>query len=228
MKVRIRSIVLVGAATVGIGVALAGPAAALDLGSVSVPVPVSVPVALPPLVASGPIVAVTTSPQTPVGIAVTLPAAIGPIPLLPGAPHSVQVTVGGDEASVAIPPPSTSTPAPAASGSTSQSRAPRSHPASPAAVARHTAVVSTPVIAPSRTARSVRSQAPAAGVETPGAVSAALRRPASGGAWSLLHDVTSARALWLALLLALLVARWAIVGVARDARRAQSRSVSAA
>jgi hypothetical protein len=64
---------------------------------------------------------------------------------------------------------------------------------------------------------------PAAG-DTSGAVNASLRSNAVHRSWDLLSEVTSRHGLWLALLLIVLVGRWAFFGFLRDAYR-RSRAV---
>ncbi len=220
----------------------AGAASALDLG------PVSVPVTLPPPVAAlvptiGPVnvttppgtpqlgVSVSTSPTAGVAVGATLPPTIGPIPLLPGVPHSVQVAVGpgGIGVGVATRPVGTpsggagasGTTATPANGSTAGSPAATHTPALPAPAPDPASIGPGQPLPASATGRAPQGAAVSSpnAEAIPGAVSASLHRPASGGTWNLLRAATSAHTLWIALAVALLAARWAMNGFVRDARR---------
>ena len=151
-------------------------------------------------------VSVATSPTSGVSVGVTLPPAIGPIPLLPGVPHSVQVSVGPGGVGV------TSTPSGGTStGGTSVAGTAPTAPGPASPTARRVGVTGPGTGAgndrPRATVARWRTGQRPAGLcgfvpgreAIPGAVSASLRRPAPGGVWRLLRAVTSAHTLWIAL-----------------------------
>ncbi len=253
---RRRAMALTAAVLFGVVTAFAASASALTVGPISVNVPIpkpvdvpeSVPVnvTVPKTVRIGPIVfttpalptaSVTVAPDKGVAVGVTIPPALGPIPLLPNAPHSVQVTVGAGSGDVGV-----GVSAPAAPGSASTPVAPVNPPPSvtpalPSAPSLPTTPqrpVAAPVIgipavatAPAHATRSpsgsTRSDAEAPVAGTPSRVSstvnASLQRPAPLGTWALVRDVAGHFELWLALFAILAIARWALVGLVRDARR---------
>jgi hypothetical protein len=216
-------------------------ASALEVGPVSVQIPPAVTVTVPTAVTVGPVsipvsqvapglgASVTVSPQTGVGVSGSLPSSIGPVPVLPGAPHTVQVGLGPGGPGVALPagPPS-ATGAPTAvalsssppslsgaalrSGATAGSRARAGHALVPSSTGPQIANPAQPVTnASPSSSPAVESQ--------PDAVDASLQQQSPGGVWSLLHDLASAHALWIALLLLIAIARFAAGGLLHDAFR---------
>jgi hypothetical protein len=227
---------------------LAGPASALQVGpvSVNIPVPTPVTITVPKTVKLGPVVvtapdlptaSVTVSPDTGIAVGATIPPTLGPVPLLPHGPHSVQVTIGPGGAGVTTP----AAPGPAAPGATAPGpTAPGSdvtpaHPAVPAVppgvgLPMPTPAIGTPAAlsatsgSAARTSSAPGSSSSPSAARTPSAspstVNASLQRPVPEGTWTLVRDVVTGHvALWLALLAILAVARWALVGLVRDARK---------
>jgi hypothetical protein len=215
-------------------------ASALEVGPVSVPVSVpAVSVTVPPALTVGPVTvpvsqvapglgaSATVSPQTGVGVTVSLPSSIGGVPVLPGAPHDVQVGVDSGGAGVTLPPGSSS----GVSGTGSQLSASPPGAAryaggatSPSGAAARRLVPAAPAAANAvdagRHAGSRASPPPSPAVERqPGAVNASLQPQGSGGLWSLLRDLASAHGLWIVLLLIVAIARVAAGGLMRDAFR---------
>ena len=201
--------------------ALAGPASALVLGPVSLPVPVTVPpvVAAPVAGATSAVlphlgVAVTASPSTGVKVGVTLPTAIGPVPLPTAAAPPVQVRVGGDGAgttTVATTParahaaPSSSRPTTSAAARDATTSA-----ANATAAALHNLDVNVRNTPASQTATRLGPH---------GAVDASLTTPRAESTLGFLLRNAANHALWLALLAILALARWALMGLVRDARQ---------
>jgi len=234
---RIRTAVLCSTAVVATWFA-AGAASALEVGPVSVPVrvPPAVTVTLPAAVTVGPVsvpvskvapgfgATVNVSPKTGVGASVSLPSAIGSVPLLPGAPHTVQVGLGPGGATVALPGVNSSAPGlaatPSAKNRTTALRSGATH-----ADARPRVVVSnaTNAATSARPRAQGSSDSPLVVETSPGAVNASLRRQSSGGVWSLLHDLASAHGLWIVLLLIVVVARFAAGGLLHDAIKRRLR-----
>jgi hypothetical protein len=258
-----------------------GPAAAFDLGPVSVPIsvpPVNVPVTIPPVVVVGPVAvptgqiapglgaAVTVSPENGVDADVTLPASVGVVPLPTGTDGSVHVGIGPGGVTIdapvigvtapgipqpGVPPrpgipgipqpqvpgsgsasPTTpgSVPSPAANGSASTPGAARrgvlsSGSADPATGA---APASTPGDVPAAHISGVP------GEELRGPVNASLQHPEperSSMLWRAIDAIASRQGLLIALLVIVLVGRFAASGLLRDAVRrtgtTRRRSVSA-
>ena len=216
---RLRGMLLIPLTTVGAWM-LADSASALDLGLASTAVPV------PPRPAVGPVVVATpgvvphlgahaSASSRGIGVDVTVPSA-GAVSVGPVAPGSVQLWLGSDGAPAAPP----RAPAPGgrmpvasspSSSSAVRSQAPRAPSSSSTATRAATARAG-----PVPDAHAVQS---AAIEETPGAVSASLRRPVPEGAWTLLRALASTHGLLLGLAMLLLVARCALGGMLRDAIR---------
>lgn len=225
---RVRSTVL--ACVVGFGATWmwAGSASALAIGPIAVPPKITVgPVVVDtPSVPSVPSVvpkaSVTASPTTGVRVGVSLPPALGAVPLLSGVPHSINVAVGTD-GGVSVSPvtgasfaPGSRTPVP---NPTDHARA--SSPAARALGSSSNTASERNGVARVSTSRAQRltAAAPTVNKDTSAAVNASLRVPAPGGTWNLLREVTSSRALWLALMMIGLVACWTVRGFLRDALR---------
>jgi hypothetical protein len=227
-SVRLRTAVLCSAAIAATWFC-SDAASALDVGPVSVPV--SVPtgtVTVPPTVAVGPVTvpvpdvapglgaSATVSPQTGVSATVSLPSAIGPVPV-PG----VQVDVGPGGTGVTPTPGPTSQPAEVGGAGPSDRSARHAGAWSTSATAASRAVA-----APASRLGSLRGERvegtgsaslpPAAVALQPGAVDASLQHQTPGGLWSLLRDLASAHGLWIALLLIVAIARFAAGGLLRD------------
>ncbi len=252
---RIRSLLLISVAgAVGAGL-FADPASALDLGPVLQPASVPpVVVTVPPQVAVGPVTVttptvvpsptLTVSPTTGVAIGVTIPPSVGPVPLPLAGGESVQIAIGpggvGVSTTPASSPASASTPppAPVAAPSVGASDPPVVPVASPALApapsrfggatadaARASNATAERVPTPERVA-GVSRPATVDGTETAGAVHASLRHQSAAGGWDLSGTVSASWRLWLALVLIVLVARWALGGILTDAvRRARLSSV---
>ena len=217
------------------------------------PVVVTVPstVAVGPITVATPTTVpsptVTVSPTTGVGIGVTIPPSLGPVTLLPDGGESVQVAIGPGGVGVSAAPVSNpaSTPPPAPGAAPPPVATPGAAASDPPPVP-----VASPVRAPSRArvggakpdaarATNTATEAPTAdrvsgvthrvtadGTDPAGAVHASLRHQSPAGAWDLFGTVTSSWRLWLALVLIVLVARWALGGILTDAvRRARLSSV---
>jgi hypothetical protein len=215
-------------------------ASALTIGPVSVPAPPPVTVTVPPTVTVGPVdvpvsqvapglgASVTVSPNGGVAASVSLPSSVGPVPVLPGAPHDVQVALGPSDTGLTTPaaPPSAAVPV-AGSRSDAQSPAPRRGTASGTRARAQGALA--PSAARSQHESTQRlvprvSHPPALPVESQdGVVNASLRQPAPGGPWSLFRDLASAHGLWLALLLIVAAGHFAAGGLLRDALRRRAR-----
>jgi len=207
----IRALSLVAIAATGVVGVLCADAYAVELG------PVSVPVTVPPLTvgpvavnapggASQPIVSVTLAPPpgTPVAITITPPPRLQRDPLLP-----VQ-----------------SGPVPSSSSSASASSAPAASSASGAS-ASVSSSSSSATAAPPHRVQMPDARASAAIGDASLPISASLRQPGSDGTWGLLREAASARGLWLALAIILLVAQYFARGLLRDAIR-RARLVSSA
>jgi hypothetical protein len=223
---RIRSALLCSFA-VGAAWWFSGSASALDAGPIAVPVQLSsnVAVTVPPAVTVGPVsvpvakaapglgASVRVSPQTGVGASVSLPSSIGPLPVLPGAPHAVKVGIGPAGATVTAP----ATVQVGAPPSNAASTSPRVRSGTSGAPASRVAPLEVHAADVGRRASALwRSPGLPA---RPGAVNASLQHQSPGGVWSLLHDLTSARVLWIALLLIAAIARFAAGGLLHDAFR---------
>jgi hypothetical protein len=222
---RVRSTVL--ACVVGFGATWmwAGSASALAIG----------PIAVPPKIEVGPVVvdspsgpsvlpkaSVTASPTTGVRVGVSLPPALGAVPLLSALPHSINVAVGTD-GGVSVSPVTGASFAPGSGTATpsstdharASSSAARTAGSSSSTVSEQNGVAR---VSTSR-ARHLVAVAPTMNEDTSAAVNASLRVPAPGGTWNLLREATSSRSLWLALMMIGLVACWAVRGFLRDALR---------
>jgi hypothetical protein len=241
--------------------ALAAPAAALQIGPVSVgdgstPIslgttPASAPVAdtttttAPALLTVGPVtvptpgavsgllpglgVSIEPSPsETTIGV--SLPTAIGPVPLPPGTLQGAQVSLGSDGATVTLDPgsgapgPTSGSAGPVTGPSTGDPSAAVPDPAAPSLRPGSGNVAGPAPVgsdAPAAAAGAGRPGSAIPTTATPGAVNASLRRVAPHSGWSFVRELTSARTLWLALVVIMLVGRWALVGLVRDARRSQ-------
>jgi hypothetical protein len=219
---RLRSILLTCVVGLGASAVVADAASAIELGPVSLPPTVTVTV--PPNVAVGPVVVETpkvlptllptasvgTSPANGVGVDVSLPPVLGPV--LPGLPSSVHVSVGPDGVAIAAPD----------SGSISSSAtkvAPRASTARGASFVP--AVVATEPTSGGASVPAARDHngavVPAPSEDTTGAVNASLRVPQPSAGWNLWRAAASARGLWVALLLIVLVSSWITRGLLRDA-----------
>ncbi|HUI49647.1 MAG TPA: hypothetical protein VL119_13185 [Acidimicrobiia bacterium] len=237
---RIRSVLLISAAMTVMYWTGAAAASALQIGPVAVPVTVPAPVATSLPTIDGPVVlpapagelvpgfgaTLTLSATNGVGADVTLPTAIGRVPMLPAAPHDVHVVVGPSGAAVGLSPapqvsvpgrlPETDSPA-----ATAQSAAPddsrpddagRTHTSTPAVLP--SAPRTQPVIS------AARPGLPVASIEaTPSTVGASVRNPPSGGTWGFARDLASAHGLWIALLLIVIAARVVANRMLRNALR---------
>jgi hypothetical protein len=226
---------------VGIGLwALAGSASASEIGGLTVAVPpeaqlgpiaVDVPAVVPKA-------SVTVSPESGIAVRVSAPAAVGPIPLLPGVPHDVAVDVGGHGVVVAIPPvtslnpvdPNTAANEGAGAGAPPQASPPASRTgASPPTPSSSRQSAST-LIGPAHTSigpAHQRTTASQPSADTSDAVNASLRHSPASHGWALFRELASVRTLWVALAVILLVVRWAATGLLRDALR-RARVVSSA
>jgi hypothetical protein len=216
-------------------------ASALDVGPV--PVPVEVPPAVTVTVSPdtiGPVqlpvsdlapdagASVSVSPDSGADASLSLPSSIGPVALLPGAPHDVQVGIAPDGAGVTLSDGLPSTPGAPAVDSGTQSSSPggvvESGTAGARTGSRSASLPSSSGAVKAAPAQHRTSDASSLPVESQsGAVTASLEHQSPGGLWSLLHDLASAHGLWIALLLIVAIARFAAGGLLHDAfrRRAQ-------
>jgi hypothetical protein len=217
--VRLRGMLLISLTTVGAWM-LADSASALDLGLASTPLPI------PPMPAVGPVVVAThglvpqigahaSASSRGIGVDVTVPS-VGAVSVGPGAPGSVQLWLGSGGAPAArprAPAPGEPVPVPTSPRSSSAVRSPA--PRAPSSSSTSTRA------APARAASVPDAHAvqSAAIEETPGTVSASLRRPVPDGTWTLLRALASTHGLLLGLAMLLLVARCALGGMLRDAIR---------